>query len=199
MPVKNERKILFIDNYDSFTYNLVDEFEKKGCQVTVFRNDLPISLYERTIGEEKPFLIVLSPGPSHPAGAGACIELVRSYGETVPFFGVCLGHQCIIEALGGTVGPAGEIIHGKIRPVTHNGRGIYRGLPSPLMAGRYHSLAGTMIPEELEVTARCGDMVMSVQHRRLPLFGVQYHPESILTAAGDAILRNLFTLVEESQ
>jgi anthranilate synthase component 2 len=197
--VNIERKILFIDNYDSFTYNLVDEFEKRNCQVTIFRNDLPFSLYERTINEDKPFLIVLSPGPSHPAGAGSCIELIQKYHGTLPFFGVCLGHQCIIEALGGTVGPAGEIIHGKIWPVTHNGRGIYRGLPSPLMAGRYHSLAGTVIPHELEVTAQCGDVVMSVQHRRRPIIGVQYHPESILTAAGDAILRNLFALIEESQ
>ena len=190
------KKILFIDNFDSFTYNLVDEFQKRGCTVIIYRNDLAMDEFARRIEHFEPSLMVFSPGPSTPRDAGNCIALIRRYAESIPLFGVCLGHQCMIEAFGGKVGYAGETVHGKVSPVAHNGRGIYEGAPSPLLVGRYHSLAGLTIPEELEVTATCGSVVMGISHRRLPVTGVQYHPESILTAGGQVIFENLLTLTE---
>ena len=190
------KRILFIDNFDSFTYNLVDEFQKRDCQVLIYRNDIPPEELEVLTEKFKPGLIVLSPGPSTPGEAGSCIALIKRCCEKIPIFGVCLGHQCMIEAFGGKVGPANEIVHGKVSPVSHNGKGIYEGVPNPFLAGRYHSLAGLEIPAELEVTAQCGDIVMGIAHRRLPLTGVQYHPESILTAGGHLVLENLLKNVE---
>jgi anthranilate synthase component II len=189
-------RILFIDNFDSFTYNLVDEFEKRGCRVMVYRNDCALPDFERIFMEFQPALLVLSPGPGTPREAGNSIPLIRKYKEKVAMFGVCLGHQCMIEAFGGKVGYAGETVHGKISQVWHQEKGIYQGVANPLSVGRYHSLAGLEIPGEFQVTARCGSLVMGIAHRDLPITGVQYHPESILTAGSDRIFRNLLLPLE---
>lgn len=190
------KKILLIDNFDSFTYNLVDEFQKRSCQVLIYRNDRDMSDFRALIGEFEPSLLVFSPGPSTPAEAGVSMELIREYRQRMAMFGVCLGHQCMIEAFGGKVGYAGETVHGKVSAVTHSGRGLYEGVPNPLYVGRYHSLAGLVIPRELEITARCGKIVMGIAHRTLPIFGLQYHPESILTAEGHRIFENILRTIE---
>ncbi|MDQ7821837.1 MAG: aminodeoxychorismate/anthranilate synthase component II [Candidatus Eremiobacteraeota bacterium] len=187
------KKILFIDNFDSFTYNLVDEFEKRRCLVKIYRNNLAMDEYEALFREFSPDLLVFSPGPSAPRDAGCSIDLIKTYAGKVPMFGVCLGLQCMIEAFGGKVGHAGEIVHGKTSLITHDGKGIFSGLPSPLPVGRYHSLAGLEIPLVLEVAARKKDIVMAVRHQSLPVTGVQFHPESILTAAGGAIIDNVLS------
>ena len=190
-------KILLIDNFDSFTFNLVDEFQRRGCQVEVWRNDVGVdralSILERWSG---PRLVVLSPGPGAPAEAGCCIELIRAC--TKPLFGVCLGHQAMIEAFGGTVGGAGEIVHGKSSPIVHQGEGPFAGLPSPMSVARYHSLAATEVPPQLKVTARGASapqgrdtIVMAVEHVSQRMFGVQFHPESILTPMGGRLLDNV--------
>jgi anthranilate synthase component 2 len=181
-------RILMIDNYDSFTYNLVHLFEELGAEVVVRRND--------AIGADEaealaPDRLVVSPGPGRPEDAGISIELIQRLGPTTPTLGVCLGHQAIVEAFGGTVGPARALLHGKSSRVRHDGRGIYDGLPEEIEAGRYHSLAATVVPDELEVTARTADgEVMGVRHRVLPVEGVQFHPESVLTPLGPELGRN---------
>jgi anthranilate synthase/aminodeoxychorismate synthase-like glutamine amidotransferase len=180
--------ILLIDNYDSFTYNLAHLFQELGAEVTVVRNDkIDADEAERLA----PSHLVISPGPGRPTDAGASLEIVRRLGERVPTLGVCLGHQAIVEAFGGEVGYARELLHGKARPVLHDGTGLFTGLPEPLEAGRYHSLAATRLPDELEPTAYAEDgEVMAVRHRSLPLVGVQFHPESVLTPDGPALARN---------
>jgi anthranilate synthase component 2 len=180
--------ILLVDNYDSFTYNLAHLFGALGVAVTVLRNDEVDAGAAERLG---PSHLVVSPGPGRPADAGASVEIVRRLAPTTPTLGVCLGHQAIVEAFGGEVGYARELLHGKARPVQHDGTGIFTGLPSPLDAGRYHSLAATRLPDELEPTAFAEDgEVMAVRHRSLPLIGVQFHPESVLTPDGPALARN---------
>ena len=180
--------LLMIDNYDSFTYNLVHLFEELGAEVRVFRNDAI------TVEEAEalaPAQLVISPGPGRPADAGVSVELIRRLGPRVPTLGVCLGHQAIIEAFGGEIGQARALLHGKASPVEHDGKGVFRGLPDPIEAGRYHSLAALQVPDELEVTARTADgEVMGVRHRELPIEGVQFHPESVLTPLGPDLARN---------
>jgi len=180
--------ILVIDNYDSFTYNLVHLFEQLGAEVRVFRNDaISIDEAERLA----PSHVVVSPGPGRPADAGISVELIRRLGPRVPTLGVCLGHQAIVEAFGGEVGQARALLHGKASSVEHDGKGVFAGLPQGLDAGRYHSLAATRVPDELEVSARTPDgEVMGVRHRELPVEGVQFHPESVLTPLGPDLLRN---------
>ena len=177
-----------IDNYDSFTYNLVQFLGELGAEVEVVRNDKATvaELLER--GAER---LVISPGPCTPADAGISIEASRAFPEAgVPTLGVCLGHQSLVEAFGGRT-IRGEPIHGKEAAVQHDGSGIYEGLPSPLVAGRYHSLvADPQLPDELELTASSGDVVMAVRHRELPAEGVQFHPESVLTPDGKRLLAN---------
>jgi anthranilate synthase/aminodeoxychorismate synthase-like glutamine amidotransferase len=181
--------VLFIDNFDSFSFNLVDDFKKRGCDVHVWRNDIS-AFHAMTLALElpPPALIVLSPGPSAPAEAGCCIELVRLNNGQIPLFGVCLGHQAIIEAYGGKVGYAGEVVHGKASSIEHQGQEIFSGLESPMQAARYHSLAAVETPPELEVIAKCNNIVMAVHHRSLPIVGVQFHPESILTPQGTTLI-----------
>ena len=180
--------ILLVDNYDSFTYNLAHLFGGLGAEVTVRRND--------EIGADEaerlaPAQLVVSPGPGRPAAAGATPEIVARLAPTTPTLGVCLGHQAIVEVFGGEVGYARELLHGKASPVRHHGTGIFAGLPEPFEAGRYHSLAATRLPDELEPTAWADDgEVMAVRHRELPVVGVQFHPESVLTPAGPALARN---------
>jgi anthranilate synthase/aminodeoxychorismate synthase-like glutamine amidotransferase len=180
--------ILLVDNYDSFTYNLAHLFGELGAEVAVYRNDeIDVHMAEGL----SPSHVVISPGPGRPAGAGATLELVRRLAPRVPTLGVCLGHQAIVEAFGGEVGRARALVHGKATEIRHDGRGLFDGLPEPLEAGRYHSLAATRVPECLEVSATAADgEVMAVRHRELPVDGVQFHPESVLTPAGPALARN---------
>jgi anthranilate synthase/aminodeoxychorismate synthase-like glutamine amidotransferase len=183
--------LLMIDNYDSFTYNLVHLFEELGAEVRVFRNDA-ITLDEAEALE--PTHLVISPGPGRPADAGISVELIRRLGPQVPTLGVCLGHQAIVEAFGGQVGQAKALLHGKSSLVDHDGKGVFAGLEQHLEAGRYHSLAAIEIPDDLEVTARTPDgEVMGVRHRSLPIEGVQFHPESVLTPLGPDLGRNFLT------
>ena len=183
--------LLMIDNYDSFTYNLVHLFEELGAEVRVFRNDA-ITLDEAEALE--PTHLVISPGPGRPADAGISVELIRRLGPQVPTLGVCLGHQAIVEAFGGQVGQAKALLHGKSSLVDHDGKGVFAGLEQHLEAGRYHSLAAVEIPDDLEVTARTPDgEVMGVRHRTLPIEGVQFHPESVLTPLGPDLARNFLT------
>ena len=180
--------ILLVDNYDSFTYNLADLFGELGAEVVVRRND---AIDAESAARLAPSHLVISPGPGRPGDAGATLEIVRRLAPTTPTLGVCLGHQAIVEAYGGEIGPARELVHGKSCAVRHDGRGLFEGLPPELEAGRYHSLAATRIPPELEVSATAdGGEVMAVRHRQLPLDGVQFHPESVLTPLGSQIARN---------
>jgi len=188
--------ILFIDNFDSFTYNLVDEFEKRNCNVLVYRNNTDLKVLDKVIKEFKPKLIVVSPGPSTPSKAGICKEFIREYYDKIPIFGVCLGHQCIIEALGGVVQKCSETIHGKPSLVQHDEKGIFLGMENPFQAGRYHSLEGFKIPEEFEVSAKTADkgITMAIRHKELPVIGVQFHPESILTPVGGKMIENIINM-----
>ena len=181
-------KVLVVDNYDSFTYNLVQYLGELGAEPDVVRND------RATVDEllaRDPDRLVISPGPCTPRDAGISIEASRAFAEAgVPVLGVCLGHQSLVEAFGGRT-VRGEPVHGKDAEVEHDGSGVFSGLPSPLVAGRYHSLvADPDLPEELERTARFDDVVMGVRHRSLPAEGVQFHPESVLTPHGKDLLRN---------
>jgi anthranilate synthase/aminodeoxychorismate synthase-like glutamine amidotransferase len=181
-------RVLMVDNYDSFTYNLVHLLEALGAEVVVRRND------ELTVDEAEalaPDRLVVSPGPGRPEGAGRSVELIRGLGREVPTLGVCLGHQAIVEAFGGEVAQAHALLHGKASPLEHDGKGVFEGLPQEVEVGRYHSLAATRVPDELEVTARTPDgEVMGVRHRTLPIEGVQFHPESVLTPDGPRMLEN---------
>jgi anthranilate synthase/aminodeoxychorismate synthase-like glutamine amidotransferase len=187
--------IAVIDNYDSFTYNLVQYLGEMGAEVCVFRND-QVSVAE--LETLDPSHIVISPGPGTPADAGISREVIRQMGagETPrPILGVCLGHQCIGEVFGGKVVRAPRLMHGKTSPVYHYGGDLFQGVPSPFEATRYHSLIVTDLPEVLQATAftREGEL-MALKHRAYPLYGVQFHPESILTAAGKQILRNFLAV-----
>ena len=178
--------ILLIDNYDSFTYNLAHLFGELGAEVVVRRNDaIDADEAERLA----PSHLVISPGPGRPEDAGVSVELVKRL--QVPTLGVCLGHQAIVAAFGGEIGQARRLVHGKASPIEHDGRGLFRGLPESFEAGRYHSLAATSVPECLEVSASCAEgEVMGVRHRELPVDGVQFHPESVLTPVGPQLARN---------
>jgi anthranilate synthase component 2 len=187
----NAIRVTVIDNFDSFTFNLVDYFKRLECRVCVYRNDVPIE----QIAASLPQLLVFSPGPSTPANAGNLLAYIGNFYPTVPLFGVCLGHQAMIEYFGGSLRVLPRPYHGKQSLIEHCGTGIYKGLPSPVPVGRYHSLVGERIPEELEVTATCGDIVMGVRHRTLPVEGVQFHPESILTMEDKHGLRLLANLL----
>jgi anthranilate synthase/aminodeoxychorismate synthase-like glutamine amidotransferase len=186
-------RVLVIDNYDSFTYNLVDMIASAGAEVVVRRNDA-ITAAEAL--DLEPTHLVVSPGPGTPAHAGCSAEVVRALSGRVPVLGVCLGHQVIVDVYGGRVGRAARLVHGKADAVRHDGSGLYAGLPSPFDAGRYHSLAAIgAIPEALEVTARSDDgEVMGVRHRELAVHGVQFHPESVLTPKGAVLIDNFLKI-----
>jgi anthranilate synthase/aminodeoxychorismate synthase-like glutamine amidotransferase len=180
--------ILLVDNYDSFTYNLSHLFGELGADVVVRRND-EISPDEAE--NLSPSYLVVSPGPGRPEEAGHTQEILRRLSVRVPTLGVCLGHQAIVQVFGGEVGRARELVHGKATTVAHDGRGIFSGLPEDFLAGRYHSLAATSVPDVFEVSATAPDgEVMAIRHRELPLDGVQFHPESVLTPHGRDIARN---------
>jgi anthranilate synthase/aminodeoxychorismate synthase-like glutamine amidotransferase len=184
-------KILMIDNYDSFTYNLVHLFEELGAEVVTVRND---AITPEEAVRLAPDRLVVSPGPGRPETAGVSIDVIRALAPTTPTLGVCLGHQAIVEAFGGRIGQAQALLHGKSSVVTHDGRGIYEGLPAEVEVGRYHSLAATEVPESLHVTSRTADReVMGVRHAELRVEGVQFHPESVLTPLGPAMARNFLS------
>jgi anthranilate synthase/aminodeoxychorismate synthase-like glutamine amidotransferase len=188
--------LLVIDNYDSFTYNLVQYLGELGADVLVRRND---AVTVEEIGELAPAGIVLSPGPCAPAQAGVTVDVIRRWGETIPTLGVCLGHQAIGEAYGGRVVRARRAMHGKTSRISHTGEGLFAGLPAPLEVMRYHSLVvePESLPAELEVVARATDdpgEIHAVRHRTHPVWGVQFHPESIMTTGGKTLLRNFLEL-----
>ena len=180
--------ILVVDNYDSFTFNLVQYLARLDAEVVVVRNDA--ETVEQLLAR-RPSRIVISPGPGRPEDAGVSCDLIRGCGE-IPLLGVCLGHQAIGHVFGGKVVRAERPMHGKVSPVTHRGEGLFRGVPSPFTATRYHSLVvdAASIPPDLEVTAETGGVVMGLRHRTRPVAGVQFHPESILTREGETMLRN---------
>jgi anthranilate synthase/aminodeoxychorismate synthase-like glutamine amidotransferase len=186
--------ILLLDNYDSFTYNLAQYLGELGCQVEVHRNDR-ISVEQ--IAQRKPERIVISPGPCTPEEAGISVELVQKLAGKIPILGVCLGHQAIGAAFGGKIIRAPKLFHGKTSQIRHDGSGVFRGLPNPFTATRYHSLIveRKSLPAELQVTAETDeDIIMGMQHRNYPLMGVQFHPESVLTDSGKQLLKNFLSL-----
>ena len=186
--------ILVVDNYDSFTYNLVHYLNELGAETLVRRND---ALSAEEAIALKPEGVLLSPGPCTPNEAGICLDLLRQAPQDLPILGVCLGHQAIGQAFGGEVIRAGQLMHGKTSPIHHTDKGVFRGLPEPFTATRYHSLSvkRDTMPAELEVTAGTDDgEVMGVQHASRPIFGVQFHPESIATEGGHALLSNFLDL-----
>lgn len=183
-------RVFVLDNYDSFTWNLVQEMGQLGAEVIVERNDV---ITVEQIAALEPDGILLSPGPGRPEGAGITCEVIATLGSTIPLLGVCLGHQAIGAVFGGHVVRAPTIMHGKVSDIEHHGDGVFAGLPSPLQATRYHSLVidPATLPDELEVTAWSeGTIIMGVRHKTLPIEGVQFHPESVLTIDGLAMLGN---------
>ena len=195
MENKN-RKVLFIDNFDSFTYNLVDDFCKRDCEAKVYRADTKLEELAAIAKKFGPDLLVISPGPGTPSTAGVTLSAIDYFRDKLTIFGVCLGHQAIIQYFGGKIGHAPEPMHGKGSRVIHNEKGLFAGVENPLQAGRYHSLCALSIPECLENTADCDGVVMGVQHRELPIYGVQFHPESILTPAGGKIIENILAIAK---
>ncbi len=182
--------LLVLDNYDSFTYNLVQYFGELGADLLVRRND---EITPDEIAELAPERICISPGPCTPTEAGISNEVIRRFGASIPIFGVCLGHQCMGEVFGGKVVRADRLMHGKTSPILHDGRGVFAGLPSPFEATRYHSLIvqRDTVPDCLEISAETAEgEIMGLRHRELPIEGVQFHPESILTEHGKQMLRN---------
>lgn len=186
--------IVMIDNYDSFTYNLVQYLGELGQELKVFRND---EITVAGIRKLKPSRIVISPGPGTPSEAGISSQVIRTLGPSLPVLGVCLGHQCIGEVFGGKVIGAGRLMHGKTSPILHNGKGIFKGLDNPFTATRYHSLLveRKSLPKDLTITAETKEKeIMGLQHKRFPIYGVQFHPESILTLSGKQLLKNFLDL-----
>jgi anthranilate synthase/aminodeoxychorismate synthase-like glutamine amidotransferase len=187
-------RVLVIDNYDSFVYNLVQYLGELGAEPVVHRND---AIDLAGVAALAPDAILVSPGPGRPADAGVSNDVIRTFGPRVPVLGVCLGHQCIGEVFGGRVVRAPEIMHGKTSLIHHGGRGVFAGLPNPFEATRYHSLvvAADSVPDVLEVTATTAEgVVMGLRHREHPIEGVQFHPESVLTTAGHDLLRNFLRM-----
>jgi anthranilate synthase component II len=194
----NKCNVVMIDNFDSFTFNLVETFERFGCKTEVWRNDISIEIaLSRLRNLGVPTMLVISPGPGTPSAAGNCVELIRRAAGYVPIAGVCLGHQAIIEAFGGTVGNATQIVHGKSSQMEHSESSIFSGVSSPMTVGRYHSLVAHQLPNCLEKTGHVGGMTMAVSHRFLPIHGFQFHPESILTPQGDRLIHNLVDWARE--
>jgi anthranilate synthase/aminodeoxychorismate synthase-like glutamine amidotransferase len=187
-------RILLIDNYDSFTYNLVQAFLVLGADVAVHRNDA--ITVEQALALESTHLVI-SPGPGTPRNAGVSLRMIQAFTGRIPIFGVCLGHQSLVEAFGGKVIRAQRLMHGKVSPVLHDGKGVFAGMPQDFEAGRYHSLIAEAdsMPAELEVTARTAEgEIMGVRHKTLPIEGVQFHPESVLTPDGPILMGNFLKI-----
>ena len=186
--------LLLIDNYDSFTYNLYQYLCELGAEVKVVRND-KVTIKE--IEDMAPSKIVISPGPGYPRDAGVSVEVIRKFSDSIPLLGVCLGHQCLAEAFGGVINHAGEIKHGKSSQIHHDGKGVFKGLPNPFSAIRYHSLSvrPETVPESLEVSAKTdNNIIMGLRHYKYPVEGVQFHPESIMTEVGKDLLMNFLEM-----
>ena len=191
--------ILVIDNYDSFVHNLARYLRQLGCETIVMRND---EVTAKTIEEIAPEAIVISPGPCTPNEAGCCLVVVEQFGPTIPMLGICLGHQVMVQALGGTIVRANEPIHGRQSQVLHSGSKMFAGIPSPFVAGRYHSLIAlkTDLPDDLVATARTDDgTIMAIEHKTWPMVGLQFHPESILTDCGYQLLANFLEIAKIDQ
>jgi anthranilate synthase component II len=180
--------ILFLDNFDSFTYNLVDQFRVLGHQVKVYRNDCDLEQIVQTALNTPNTVLALSPGPGTPQEAGILLPLLQRLKNTIPIIGICLGHQALIEAFGGKVVHAGEVLHGKVSKINHDGQAMFRDITNPMPVARYHSLMGSELPDELIVNADYNGIVMAIRHRNLPICGFQFHPESILTVQGSKLL-----------
>ncbi len=181
--------ILFVDNFDSFTYNLVDQFRELGHSVTIFRNDYPLQDFLDKAKSTPNCLVALSPGPGTPAEAGNLLEIIKQLKGIVPMVGICLGHQALIEAFGGKVVHTGTVLHGKVSEIEHDNQAMFTGINNPMPVARYHSLMGDALPEELVVNATYGEIIMAVRHKILPICGFQFHPESILTVEGARLLK----------
>jgi anthranilate synthase component 2 len=188
-----QMRVVLVDNYDSFTWNLVHEFGGLGATVDVVRNDA--TTVEDIVGRQ-PDAIVVSPGPCTPRGAGICLPLIKEASTKIPIFGVCLGHQAIGEAFGGTVVRAPHPVHGKVATITHRSESVFRGFNAPFRATRYHSLVveRASLPDELSVTAETDGLIMALSHKNLPIHGVQFHPESIASEGGRIIMANFLDL-----
>jgi anthranilate synthase component 2 len=186
--------VLFIDNFDSFTYNLVDEFAKRRCPTKVYRADTPLEGLKKAVKEFGSQLLVISPGPGNPDTAGVTLAAIDAFKGTLPIFGVCLGLQAIVQYFGGKISHAPQVMHGKPSRITHNGQGLFENLENPLQVGRYHSLCAVTMPECLETTAAFEGIVMGCRHKTLPVYGVQFHPESILTPMGGRIIENMLAI-----
>ncbi|MEM9209153.1 MAG: aminodeoxychorismate/anthranilate synthase component II [Pseudomonadota bacterium] len=190
----NHVRMLLIDNYDSFTYNLVQAFRAHGARVDVHRNDKIEVADAVAMG---PTHLVISPGPGRPEDAGRSLEMIAAFADTIPVLGVCLGHQCIVQHFGGRIVRAERLMHGKTSMAEHDTQGLFAGLPQPMLVGRYHSLCAesASVPDELTVSARADrGEIMGVRHTELPIEGVQFHPESVLTPEGDALMRNFLQM-----
>jgi anthranilate synthase component 2 len=182
-------KIYLLDNFDSFTYNLVDQFRSLSCEVVIYRNDVSADyVAEKLMNETGKKALVLSPGPGAPHEAGCMMELIGKVAGKVPMLGICLGHQAMVEYYGGKVERAPFVVHGKASPTFHNGQGVFANLPSPLPVARYHSLVATKVPDCLDVIATTDDMPMAILHPQHQAMGFQFHPESILTTLGSQLL-----------
>ena len=182
-------KLYLLDNFDSFTYNLVDQFRSLGCEVVIYRNDVAADfIAEKLLNEQEPAALVLSPGPGAPHEAGSMMALIAKVAGKVPMLGICLGHQAMVEYYGGTVARAPFVVHGKASPTFRDGTGIFAGLPSPLPVARYHSLVATHVPDCLQVIATTDAMPMAILHPEHRAVGFQFHPESILTTLGSTLL-----------
>lgn len=182
-------KLYLLDNFDSFTYNLVDQFRSLGCEVIIYRNDVAASfIADKLLSETEPVALILSPGPGAPHEAGCLMALIGLLAGKVPMLGICLGHQAMVEHFGGKVERATQVVHGKASPTIHSGQGIFHGLPSPLPVARYHSLVATQVPDCLTVIATTDTMPMAITHKDFKAIGFQFHPESILTTLGSQLL-----------
>lgn len=197
MMATPSRKVLFIDNFDSFTYNLVDDFCKRNCRAKVYRADTKLEELTAVADDFGPDLLVISPGPGTPDTAGVSLSAVGHFQDKLPILGVCLGHQVIAQYFGGQIGHAPVPMHGKPSRITHSQTGVFAGVENPLQAGRYHSLCVLKLPDCLERTAEFEGIIMGFEHKELPVFGVQFHPESILTPAGGKIIENILSIAVE--
>ncbi|OOF56195.1 anthranilate synthase component II [Rodentibacter genomosp. 2] len=181
--------ILFLDNFDSFTYNLVDQFRVLGHQVKIYRNDCDLEQLIATAMSTPDTILALSPGPGTPEEAGILLPLIERLKSQIPIIGICLGHQALIQAFGGKVVHAGEVLHGKISKISHDGEAMFQNLANPMPVARYHSLMGQDLPPEFVINAQYNGIIMAIRHRELPICSFQFHPESILTVQGSQLLQ----------
>jgi anthranilate synthase/aminodeoxychorismate synthase-like glutamine amidotransferase len=199
MDMENKSvNVLFIDNFDSFTYNLVDEFAKRQCLTKVYRADTPLEKLKMAAKEFNPKLLVISPGPGNPDTAGVTLAAIDAFKDKLPILGVCLGHQSLVQYFGGKISHAPQVMHGKPSRIEHNGTGLFEGLENPLQVGRYHSLCAMKMPDCMEITATFEGIVMGAMHKQLPIYGVQFHPESILTPTGGRIIENMLAIAAKN-